>query len=840
MYNSRTTTNQTYSVYLKRKPDDLTYWYKGVLALLLICLAAFSKQASAKTTGGTTVPSCEFSGATTVCPGSSNEYKAKATTLPSGHTYKWSVTGGTIVGADNKNCVTIKAGTGCNTKFTLKLRIKKGETTVCECSKDITVKDVTKPEIKCSPDITVQCDKDIPAIDLSSVKATDNCGGTVTITCEGDKVEQDPKNPCLKTITRKYKATDKCGNYVYGTQKIVVNDKTPPVIQCAPDITVQCDKDVPACDVSSVRATDNCGGTVKVTCEGDKVEQDPKNPCIKKITRTYKATDKCGNCSYAKQIITVNDKTPPEIKCAADITVECEKDVPAANVSTVKATDNCGREVKITFEGDRTEQDPGNSCIKKITRTYKATDKCGNYAYAKQIIIVHDKTAPEIKCAADITVQCDKDIPACDISTVKATDNCGEVKVTCEGDKVEQDPRNPCLKKIIRTYKATDKCGNYAYAKQTFIVHDKTAPYIECTKEITVECEKDVPVCNISSVRASDNCGEVKITCEGDKVEWNPWFPCVKKIIRTYKATDKCGNYAFAKQLIIVNDKTAPTIECPKDITVQCESEIPRINISSVKAWDNCSEVKVTCEGDKVEWNPWFPCIKKIIRTYKATDKCGNCSYAKQTIIVNDKTAPYIECPKDITVYCEKEVPRFNCDKIKAWDNCGGIVKVTFEGDKYEKDKSFNWYGSSRTVILRTYKATDKCGNTSYCCQKITIEPSKYSKCDGKDKDKYHRGAPENGNEAGIVSMGKSAIAAYPNPYTDQVNFTIVSPVSGKAVLEVYNNVGQKLATAYKGQVSAGAGQTVKYRVPVNQRVFLMYRLTVGNKSYTGSVVPQK
>src|SRR3989442_9919970 len=99
------------------------------------------------------------------------------------------------------------------------------------------------------------------AVKNSAVVATDNCGGTVTVT-HGADVVAPGSCPGKFTVTRVYTAADACGNSSTCTQTITVNDTTPPVItQCAPDSIVQCAAQVPAADDAAVVATDNCGGT---------------------------------------------------------------------------------------------------------------------------------------------------------------------------------------------------------------------------------------------------------------------------------------------------------------------------------------------------------------------------------------------------------------------------------------------------------------------------------------------------------------------------------------------------------------------------------------------------
>jgi hypothetical protein len=81
------------------------------------------------------------------------------------------------------------------------------------------------------------------------------------------------------------------------------------------------------------------------------------------------------------------------------------------------------------------------------------------------------------------------------------------------------------------------------------------------------------------------------------------------------------------------------------------------------------------------------------------------------------------------------------------------------------------------------------------------------------------------------------SVSAFPNPYNDNVRFVIASPVSGLGTLEVYNLLGQKLQTVYKGYIVAGRGQTIDYTVPVANRTNLIYILRVGGQQVTGKLL---
>jgi len=71
---------------------------------------------------------------------------------------------------------------------------------------------------------------------------------------------------------------------------------------------------VPAPNTNSVTTSDNCGGVVTVSWQGDSVSS---SNCAGQfvISRTYRAADLCGNSATCAQTITVNDANPPSITC---------------------------------------------------------------------------------------------------------------------------------------------------------------------------------------------------------------------------------------------------------------------------------------------------------------------------------------------------------------------------------------------------------------------------------------------------------------------------------------------------------------------------------------------
>lgn len=93
---------------------------------------------------------------------------------------------------------------------------------------------------------------------------------------------------------------------------------------------------------------------------------------------------------------------------------------------------------------------------------------------------------------------------------------------------------------------------------------------------------------------------------------------------------------------------------------------------------------------------------------------------------------------------------------------------------------------------------------------------------------------PKQTEEVTVVAMN---VSVFPNPFTDQVKFQISSPVSAKGTIEIYSMIGQKLETINLGQLFAGKGRVVEYKVAPANRTNLIYVLTIGNERVVGKLI---
>ena len=304
---------------------------------------------------------------------------------------------------------------------------------------------------------------------MISLTATDNCQGEITV----QGVDSIAEGQCVNSyvITRTWTFVDACGNTSSVSQIITVSDNIAPITPQAPaDVTVACGSEVPA--MISLTATDNCQG--EITVAG--VDTITPGSCTSSfiVTRTWTFTDACGNTSSVSQTINVNDTIAPALPAApVDITVSCTGEVPPSIWLT--AVDNCGGEITVLGEDSATNLDEG-TCANAyvITRTWTFTDACGNTSSIAQIITVNDEIAPILEdenFQSEMTVTC-ANIPEMPVLTF--TDNCGG-SVTVESSQIIEnevtDENNLIISyDIIRTWTATDTCGNTTVITQTIHV----------------------------------------------------------------------------------------------------------------------------------------------------------------------------------------------------------------------------------------------------------------------------------------------------------------------------------------------------------------------------------
>ncbi len=685
-----------------------------------------------------------------------------------GAAYSWDngAGSGTISGGNNGQATVSPATT---TTYTVSVTDNG-----CTSTDQMTVTIDQAPTASNPATINVECAGDVPAPNVAVVTdEADDFTANPTVTFIGDVSDN---GSCPETITRTYRVTDGCGNFVDVQQTIVVQDVTNPVFNAPPaNVTVQCSGDIPP--MTNLGWTDNCDGNGTVAgSDGPLVG----GTCGGTVTRTWTYTDACGNTGTTTQTITVNDTQAPVMAAPpANVTVECIGDVPA--MTNLGWTDNCDGNGTVTGSDGPLV---GGACGGTITRTWTYTDACGNTSSVTQTITVDDTTPPTASNPATTNVVTGNPIPAVDVTVVTdEADNCtANPAVTFIS---ETSDGGFCPETITRVYRVTDDCGNFIDVDHLILVMDGVPPTASNPPNINVACLADVPAPDPTVVTdEADNSGVPPVVAFVSEVSDGNF--CPETITRTYSVTDDCGNSITVTQNIIIIPDTAPVVPANGGSVVECIADA--IQPAAPAVTDQCGNNLVpvitenadpVCEGDKIYtytytdcagqvsvytytytldlttvptvpangsenvacigdvYTPTAPvvvdacgnnvvpvmtqnadpvCVGDKIFTFTYTDCAGNVSVYTYTFSLNDNIPPTASNPAAISVPGSMDVPAPDPTiVIDEADNCAAIPTVAWVSDVSDGNVC------NGEIITRTYSVTDACGNVIYVTQEITI-----------------------------------------------------------------------------------------------------------------------
>ncbi|MGB1073287.1 MAG: hypothetical protein ACPGYZ_04260 [Flavobacteriales bacterium] len=358
------------------------------------------------------------------------------------------------------------------------------------------------------------------------------------------------------------------------------------------------------------------------------------------------------------------DSEAPEFtETPEDMEISCS--AADADVVYPAATDNCDTDLEFSYFDEILDGPCGETY--DIVRSYVVTDNFGYADTVSHVIHVVDDQAPVFtNVPADATLECGDPLPT---NTAVALDNCNGVTVTYVDDMTETGCG--ATGTLVRTWTAEDACGNASTATTTYTIVDTTSPTIDgVPADVTLSCEDDY---DFPMPTASDACGTVELTEELTTQEGT----CANEytLIRTFTAIDACGNFSQAIQAVTVIDETAPAFTgLPADATLECGDAIP---VTDVTADDLCSgAVDVTFTDVETTLDA---CSYQIVRTFSATDACGNTSTHDWTLLFEDTTDPTFTVPADVTLDCSADTtPAAAGDVTDAADGCDAAPTVSY------------------------------------------------------------------------------------------------------------------------------------------------------------------
>ncbi|MBL7775604.1 MAG: hypothetical protein JNK89_06345, partial [Saprospiraceae bacterium] len=589
------------------------------------------------------------------------------------------------------------------------------------CSFNVTLKDISPPTITCPANFTLaadaQCEGLVGDGTALVTGVSDNCTAAAAIALT--------QSPAANTVISGHNAfqvvtvtaDDGNGNTKSCNYQVTLKDVSPPTMTCPQDHTVAanqfCYNYVGDIFLLVADLKDNCTPVANII----KTQVPDANTVLVGHNSfrnvTISADDGLGNVKTCSLTVTLKDITPPVVSCPGPLLRGCAINIPLPNPGLASAFDNCGPAF-ITHLSDSAPYDQTCADRFKITRTYKAQDGAGNTATCTQVITVNDVQTPYFTSSpSNTTVQCNA-IPS--VGTPVAVDGCGGgVTISYLG---ETRTNGSCADTytLVRTWRATDQCGNSRTVTQRISVRDTQKPtFTFIPANITIACTTPLP--SPGQPTAVDNCDtDVSIAYYG---EWNMSSTCpgTYQLLRYWQATDNCGNAAFGSQIITVQDNQAPVFtSVPAPVTINCNDPIPPTVNPTV--YDSCGNfTQVTFLGT-VRTDGSCLYNYTLTRSWRAEDYCGNSATVSQVITVRDVQAPvFNNPPANISVTCAN-IP--GAPALSATDNCGSGT-VTYLGQTTSPGDCASGY-----TIERRWRAADLCANTRLHTQTITVMPNQY------------------------------------------------------------------------------------------------------------------
>ena len=498
-----------------------------------------------------------------------------------------------------------------------------------------------------------------------------------------------------------------------------------PILDCPSAITVSCDSSIDPDTTGQATATSACE-PVDVSFS-DSFAAACGNTGT--ITRTWTATDNCGETASCEQTIIVTSNNPPVLQLPADATIGCTESSAPTNTGLATATAGCG-EVSVTFSDDFT---PGCSSSGTIVRTWMATDECGQSTSATQTITIVDNTGPvisyDVPAGSVVEVECnlaDDNWTAFAAITegLEIEDDCdlGQISLELDHQLVEEGicGVSDFLSIWQCTWTATDDCGNEGTFSLLVRIIDTEGPFwLDFPNDIEVACTENIPV---GMPLATDNCSTVTEIDFVDEIV-DQFCPETYVIRRQWTARDGCGNTTTDEQYITVVDEEAPTIlftdeyisayQDGDDVFIDCADYgiITQLDYG-VQAFDDCSDLvdihftfddfgQFDCES--------FGYSGHIQTRWTATDACGNSTTATLNWLLVDNTPPQLQgVPADACVSSLPPAPVVNgvdeCDFVLV--DLTETAPVTCSDGQY---------------VDRIWTATDACGNTASASQRLFL-----------------------------------------------------------------------------------------------------------------------
>lgn len=572
------------------------------------------------------------------------------------------------------------------------------------------------------------------------------------------------------------------------------------------------------CHNVTVSANENCQAMVTAAevnngstdPDGDEISLSiyPEGPYSIGVTNvTLTVDDGVGGTATCEATITVEDDASPTLIVPANVTIECDMDNSPAITGMATATDNCSENITIAYS-DIFVAGCGNTGV--ITRTWTATDECGNTASVDQTITIVDTSMPVITCPADLSIECSFDKTPASTGIATASDDCGDVLISF-ADEITDGCG--CTEIIIRTWTATDDCGNLTSEVQTITVVDEILPEIQSITAPFDPISVNSPV-EVTAIYFDDNLdfatwdwgdGNIEYESADGTVTRSHIYTEAGVFALTLTLEDLCGvEVSSTYQYIVIYDPNGGFVTgggwiwSPPGAYVNDPLLEGKANFGFVSKYKKGASIP--------DGNTEFQ-FKAGNMNFKSTEYewlviAGSKAMFKGSGIINSTgNYGFMLSAVDADLTPSAVIDKF---RIKIWDKVNDLIVYDNNLELEENAEPATEIGGGSIVI---HKSKEKIAQ---------IESDLIPK-------------PENLN-----------LSVYPNPFNDRLHFEFESQENVHILIEIYDLTGRKLETVFNQQIKGGEKYNVDFTPKSDETSMYLYQVKLGDKVYYNKVIRLK
>ncbi|MCC6815948.1 MAG: T9SS type A sorting domain-containing protein, partial [Saprospiraceae bacterium] len=465
---------------------------------------------------------------------------------------------------------------------------------------------------------------------------------------------------------------------------------------------------------NSVSFTGGCSGILSNSGEN------APNACGGSVTITFTVSSDCESEKTCASTFTVNNAPSVILTCPqsqTESTCQTQTSIDskyATWINSLLVSGGCNTVV--------TNNSPGapNFCGGTSTVTFTVTSSCESSTSCVSTFSVLQAPAANISCPNNVTEASCQTQASID-SKFGAWINSASFSGGCSPVLSNNNSGNPnaCgdFKSVMFTL--TSSCENPKTCVATFTVTNAPTLSVTCpANSIQTECQTQDSINSkysnwLNSISTNGGCN---VSISNNSANNNP-DACGEVREITFTISSTCESQKTCVSSFTVNAPSPMNLSCPVNKSITGCNTQNEVNLE-FQNWLATVSVTGGCSPTITNNNNGAPgsCGGTKSVEFTASSLCASSTKCTASFTVLSLNSPTIICPSNKIINCNASTLPTNTGFATGIDDCNGTPGFTYS-DQVDKGTCKNNF-----TIVRTWVATDLCGNSSNCEQEITVQ----------------------------------------------------------------------------------------------------------------------